>query len=244
MTKNASNDDQRLIHVQAEFDSLADEYRHVHEKNIAVTGESPEYFSEYKIADLAQSVNDRACQKLRILDFGSGIGNSIPYFRKYFPDSELTCADVSARSIEIAQSRFPGAENYVKIDEVIPLPTNSYDIIFSACVFHHIPHDQHTYWLGELSRIAKSNGTLAIYEHNPLNPLTVRAVNTCPLDVNAKLIVAKQMKSTILQSGWRQAEVAYKVFFPSMLARMRGLERRLEWLAFGAQYRVLARRAL
>jgi SAM-dependent methyltransferase len=228
--------------MRAEFDLLADEYHVVHRKNIAITGEAPEYFSEYKIADLATSLQRLKLPHAAILDFGSGIGNSLPYFRKYFPQSKISCADVSSRSIEIAQARFPGDENYLLIGQNIPLPTGSHDVVFSACVFHHIPHEEHLHWLTELRRVTKPGGVLAIYEHNPLNPLTLRAVNTCPLDVNAHLIRSGVMRDRARKSGWASAKIAYKIFFPSALGKLRPLEDHLEWLALGAQYRMLAQK--
>ncbi|HEX2545415.1 MAG TPA: class I SAM-dependent methyltransferase [Ramlibacter sp.] len=228
--------------LRAEFDLLADEYHEQHKANVAITGEGPEYFAEYKIADLAALVRRRGLQSAQILDFGSGIGNSIPYFRKYFGQSRMHCADVSSRSIEIAGKRFPGGEKYILIDRGIPLPDQSQDIVFSACVFHHIPHDEHLHWLNELRRVTKPGGLLAIYEHNPLNPLTVRAVNTCPLDVNAKLIRARTMRRRALDGGWVDAEIDFKLFFPSMLRSLRPLEAKLGWLGLGGQYRLAARR--
>ncbi|MBB4571687.1 class I SAM-dependent methyltransferase [Rhizobium leucaenae] len=238
-TDKKTSGDARL---QAEFDLLADEYHTVHKENIAITGEAPEYFSEYKIADLATWVNRMNVPSATILDFGSGIGNSLPYFRKHFPASKINCADVSSRSIEIAQSRFPGNEEYLLIDRSIPLPTASQDVVFSACVFHHIPHEEHLHWLAELRRVTKPGGVLAIYEHNPLNPLTLQAVNTCPLDVNAHLIRGGVMRRRARKSGWASAQVAYKVFFPAALGKLRPLEQHLEWLGLGAQYRMLARK--
>lgn len=227
----------------AEFDSLADHYHAQHSINIAVSGESPEYFSEYKIADLANLSAEKPFPHNHILDFGCGIGNSVPYFRKYFPTSEICCSDVSSRSIEIAKYRNPGSESYVLIREDIPLPTNSQDVIFSACVFHHIPHEKHHYWLSELHRVARPGALIVIYEHNPLNPLTVHAVNTCPLDVNAHLIRARTMRRRALQSGWNNAKIDYRVFFPSALKSLRPLERHLSWLGLGAQYRLTAYKA-
>jgi SAM-dependent methyltransferase len=227
--------------LRAEFDLLADEYHEQHTANIAITGEGPEYFAEYKIADLAALVCRRGLPSGDILDFGSGIGNSLPYFRKYFGGSSLSCADVSARSMEIALARFPGSEKYVLVDRSIPVPDQSQDIVFSACVFHHISHDEHLHWLAELHRITRPGGLLAIYEHNPLNPLTVRAVNTCPLDVNARLIRGSVLRQRARSSGWANAEVDYKLFFPAALKPLRPLEKHLEWCGLGAQYRVIAR---
>ena len=63
----------------AEFDQFADEYDRQHRANIAVTGEGPEYFSEYKIRELRALIGDGVKS---ILDFGSGTGNSLPFFQK------------------------------------------------------------------------------------------------------------------------------------------------------------------
>ena len=40
--------EESVSQMKAEFDLLADEYRNVHTANVAITGEAPEYFSEYK----------------------------------------------------------------------------------------------------------------------------------------------------------------------------------------------------
>ncbi|KJH87244.1 SAM-dependent methyltransferase [Pseudomonas fluorescens] len=226
--------------MRAEFDSLADEYHDKHKENIAITGEDPEFFSEYKIADLAAFVRLRKLPADSILDFGSGIGNSVPFFRNYFPDAVLHCGDVSGRSIEIAKTRFPGDEKYTLIGDTIPLASESQDIVFSACVFHHIPHEDHRHWLEELRRVTRPGGLLVIYEHNPFNPLTVRAVNTCPLDVNAKLIAGRTMGKRAESAAWKDAQVTYRVFFPSMFSFLRPIEKYLGWLALGAQYRMTA----
>lgn len=69
------------------------------------------------------------------MDFGSGIGNSILYFREFFSQSKLTCADVSTKSIEISKKRFPGDEEYIEITNKIPVKDEGYDAVFTACVF-------------------------------------------------------------------------------------------------------------
>ena len=138
---------------------------------------SPEYFSEYKIRELCLIANRQGETPSSVFDFGSGIGNSIPYFREYFAGATLTCGDVSSRSIELSKSRYPGDETYTLIEgDRIPIENDSFDLTFSACVFHHIPHRDHTRWFRELFRITRSGGMIVVFEHNPLNPLTVQAV--------------------------------------------------------------------
>lgn len=230
--------------MRAEFDRFADEYEHLHRQNIWITGEGPDYFSSYKIAEFAGFVGDLNRQGTKILDFGAGIGNSIPFFRKFFPLAELTCADPSARSLELSRSRFPGAERYTVLTETaIPHEAGAFDLAFSACVFHHIASDEHRRWLEELHRVTRPGGLLTIFEHNPLNPLTVQAVNTCPFDENAVLIGASALRRTLEEAGWRDPVARYHVFFPRALAALRPFEKHLAGLPLGGQYSMTAHRS-
>ncbi len=224
-----------------EFDHFAEEYYDLHSKNIALSGEPPEYFAEYKIIDIATQLQASGAAPRTILDFGSGVGNSVAYFRKYFPMSNLTCADVSERSLDLSRKLYPGSERYVRIDENhLPFLDNSFDVIFSACVFHHITHDEHVHWLSELYRVAAPGGKLFIFEHNPLNPLTVSAIRTCPFDKNAELIYGRTFAGRVANARWSNVKVRYRIFFPRMLRILRGLERFFYFVPVGAQYYVSA----
>jgi len=231
---------------QAEFDRFADEfaYRDMRARNISASGESPDFFDEYKIKDAALALQAGDAAVATILDFGSGVGNSVPYFRKYFPDAALTCADVSARCLDLARARHPGGERYAQIvDDHLPLADGAFDVVFSACVFHHIDHAAHAHWLAELHRVAAEGGTLFIFEHNPWNPLTAAAIRACPLDENAQLIGARTFARRIAAAGWVDVKVRFRIFFPRGLARLRGLEPYLAAVPLGAQYYVMGRKA-
>jgi ubiquinone/menaquinone biosynthesis C-methylase UbiE len=225
----------------AEFDRFADEYHLMLEKSIAITGEKPEFFHEYKIKALVRLAQQRNVRPESILDFGSGIGNSTPFFRREFPTAELANADVSQRSLDIAESRFAHLATGLRIeDSRIPVKDNTFDIAFSACVFHHIAHEEHTGWLRELRRVTRNGGMLTIFEHNPLNPLTVRTVYRCPFDENALLIKAKEFVARCRESGWKDPKVQYHLFFPHALSALRTLEPYLSNVPFGGQYSVTA----
>lgn len=229
---------------EAEFDKFADEYHASLKAGIAISGESPEYFSEYKIADIAREcpLQARAADaSVQVLDFGAGIGNSVPYVSRHFASAKLTCLDLSQRSLEVAERRFAGQARYVRFDGGhIPFADNHFDIAYAMCVFHHISHADHPAVLRELNRVIKPGGSLFIFEHNPFNPLTVRVVNNCPFDENAHLIRAAQMKRRMLDGGFSRAQARYRVFFPHLLRSLRPLERALAWLPLGGQYYVRA----
>ncbi|MGF6374121.1 ubiquinone/menaquinone biosynthesis C-methylase UbiE [Paraburkholderia sp. RAU6.4a] len=226
---------------KAEFDSFADEYLSLHARNIAASGEGPEFFAEYKIRDIAEEMTRRDALPARMLDFGSGVGTSIPWVKRYLPDAQLTCADVSERSLEVAHSRFPDSSRFVHFDgHTLPFEQGEFNLAYAMCVFHHIDHAEHVHLLGELKRVVGPRGTVVIFEHNPLNPLTVRAVNTCEFDVNAKLITARNMKRACVDAGFSDVVVRFRIFFPHMLAKLRPLEKYLTHVPLGAQYAVYA----
>jgi SAM-dependent methyltransferase len=226
---------------RAEFDRFADEYEQQHARNICVSGESPEYFARYKVQDVARLCAGRT--PTRILDFGAGVGASVPHWREAFPQASLTCVDVSPRSLAIASERHPGAAAYRVFDgATLPFAAGSFDIAFAACVFHHIDAARQVPLLSELRRVLAEDGRLFIFEHNPLNPLTRHAVNTCPFDENAVLIGARTLRARAQAAGFEQVRIAYRVFFPGPLRRLRAAERWLERVPLGAQYRLCAER--
>ena len=94
--------------------------------------------------------------------------------------------------------------------------------------------------MAEIRRVLKPSGLLFVFEHNPLNPLTRHAVDTCPFDENAVLIRAPKMRRRVLDAAFADATINYRIFFPHALRGLRGLEPRLTWLPLGAQYYVRA----
>jgi SAM-dependent methyltransferase len=232
--------------LDAEFDRFADEYQADHTRNIRLSGENPEFFASYKIADVHRAIGtaERAAP-LKILDFGAGVGNSIGPFRRYFPASELTCLDVSKRSLAIAKSRFADDAVFQAFDgHRIPFESESFDLVFTACVFHHIPQPLQPGLLREILRVLRQDGHFFLFEHNPLNPLTRRAVDTCPFDENAVLIRARKMRTLMRDAGFAKTDLVYRIFFPRMFSRLRPLERFLTMVPLGAQYYVHARKTL
>ncbi|WP_236613029.1 class I SAM-dependent methyltransferase [Sphingobium quisquiliarum] len=177
----------------------------------------------------------------RILDFGAGIGNSLKPMRQAFPNAHISCLDVSERSLDLCREKLSEQVSFHVYDgQHMPAAMGSFDLIFTACVFHHIPEDLHVQLLGQIRRHLSPGGVFTLFEHNPWNPLTRHAVANCPFDENAVLISAPEMKRRLVKAGFDRVRMNYRIFFPGALAALRPLERSLTWLPFGAQYSLMA----
>ena len=226
----------------AEFDKFALDYLAAHQKNLRISGEAPDYFARYKIDELQRIWKaGRLAQPRAILDFGAGVGNSLPHLARAFPGARITGLDVSAKSLSVAGRRFPGAAELVCYDgRDIPLPEAGVDLIFSSCVFHHIDADEHVAIFRRLKRVLAPGGRMVIFEHNPVNPVTRYIVATCEFDENAVLIPAGTFRARQRAAGFERVGVAYTGFFPAGLKALRPLERLMTGLPVGAQYYTLA----
>ena len=113
-------------------------------QNIRVTGEESEYFAEYKIRDLKRVSTELKLLPNNILDFGTGVGNSIPFLVKYFKDTKIHGVDFSEKSLALARNRFGSLAEFNLFDgEFLPYTNELFDIALAACVFHHIPFKKH-----------------------------------------------------------------------------------------------------
>jgi SAM-dependent methyltransferase len=224
---------------QAEFDRFADEYLATHTQNLKISGEQPDYFARYKIDELLRRWTKEARpQPGAVLDFGCGIGASLPLLQQAFPAARITGLDVSERSLAIARARAPAGVTLAAYDggADIPLGAASFDLIFTACVFHHIDPGHHAALLASLKSLLKPGGVLCVFEHNPLNPVTRYIVATCPFDENAVLIPGATLKARLSAAGFPRVRIRYTGFFPAALSALRPLEPSMGAVPLGAQY--------
>ena len=227
----------------AEFDGYARGYRDIHTRSVAVTGENSDYYSRYKIEEIARSHETNAA--LAILDFGCGDGNSEVHFENTFPACRVFGVDVSEESLRTARRRGLSRSRFAAFDgTTIPCPDASFDLVFAACVFHHVQGDRRPGILRELRRVLKRGGSLAVFEHNPYNVLTREMVRRCPFDGNAALIAARQLRKSIVCAGFDDIRTRYTLFLPryGFVKPLIFIERVLSPWPLGAQYYILARR--
>jgi hypothetical protein len=82
---------------------------------------------------------------------------------------------------------------------------------------------------------------IALFEHNPLNPLTRKAVRGCKFDRDAELLGRRETARLLTEAGLFPRR-RYIEFFPRESGLLRRIEVRLGWLPLGAQYVVFAHR--
>lgn len=232
------------------FDKFAKNYDEGHAKAVKLSGLSTSYFHEYKVREVFNYLCMLGLEKdnLNILNYGCGTGNSERYLREYFPNASVYSIDVSAKSIETA------IEDNKDIDDLhfsvfdgqnIPFD-KSFDVIFVANVFHHIPHKEHENILKNIHEKLKINGLLFLFELNPLNPLTLWVAfnNDYKFDKNAKLLNPLYANRALSKSGFVDKKIRYTVFFPGFLSSLIHYEKYLHKLPIGAHYYYIARKTV
>lgn len=211
----------------AKFDAYADDYERLHAANVAITGEETDYFARYKVDCLSRA---GVAASERILDFGCGIGNvTAPLCERF---SDVHGFEPSRVSADRAQQRAPAAKIYSDWPAV---PQAQFSVAVLSCVLHHVPLAQRADVLAQVMQALVPGGRLFVFEHNPLNPLTRRAVNSCPFDDDAILLWPWEQRRLLREAGFDDVSLDYIVFFPRPLAFLRPLEPKLSWLAAGAQ---------
>lgn len=118
-----------------------------------------------------------------------------------------------------------------------PFAGGSFDLVFAVCVLHHVaPGAERDALVGEMARLARPGGLVAIWEHNPWNPLTRRVVARCPFDRDAVLLSPGEARRLLRRAGLTRVESRYGLFFPWRGRGWRRAERLLAQVPLGAQF--------
>lgn len=216
----------------SEFDAYAGSYEEDHRSSIAASGEDPAYFHDYKVACLARK---GVSEDGPLLDFGCGIGNLTERFVTHY--REVHGFDPSPRSIEKAKERAPGARFHDKIDT---LPQDHFATAVLSGVLHHVAPKNRFEVLRTVRQTLRPGGRIVVFEHNPLNPVTRRAVANCAFDDDAILLWPWEARLALEYAGFASVDLEYIVFFPRPLAFLRPFEPRLSKVMLGAQMMLVA----
>jgi SAM-dependent methyltransferase len=238
-----SSDQPRAPTQAQDFNAYRDSYREEVQNAISFSGQSPEFFVQAKARHLLE-LAERQCgdpSELDVLDVGCGVGETDRFLDGRF--RRLVGADISGELLERAREQNPWAE-YLSYGPADPLPVDSesFDLSFAICVLHHVPPADRERFVAELVRVTKPGGIVAIFEHNPFNPLTRLSVRNCVFDEGVVLLSRRGTRRLLAGQGLDPVAARYIVFFTRPGSRRERAERALGRVPAGAQYYVAARR--
>jgi len=202
--------------LDVDFDRYASGYVDDVDRSVSFTGRNSAFYARRKVELLEEIVQQgsRSLEGLSLLDVGCGTGTTdrllAPRVRS------LHGVDVSAEMLVRARQNVPEAQFSWYDGATLPFDDGSFDVVVAICVLHHVPLSQRDRVVSEMVRVCRSEGFVAVFEHNPYNPLTRHAVNTCELD--------------------RDAEHRHYLFSPLGGRSGRSLDRHLRKIPLGGQY--------
>lgn len=199
-------------------------------------GESS-YYLRQKVKLLSRELT--YAKPCRILDFGCGIGQAVPFLLEAFSPESLVCTDESKESLNVLREAFPTVRA-VGLQEV---EDEAFDLIFVANVLHHIEPKLRHDVVRDLCRRLRPQGIVAVFEHNPLNPITRRIVSNCSFDEGVILLSKSETEGYFSDiDGMSIMKSGYCLFTPEPLKRLNWIDSLLRKVPLGGQHFVLAQR--
>jgi SAM-dependent methyltransferase len=234
-----------------DFDDVAAGYAQEVDRAVAFSGQAQGFFLDLKARQIEEAIRDRLGEpsEVRALEVGCGPGLMQLRLRQcvgrlWGMDLSLGCLAQACRAGQAGQA---GAQARAKAGDQFglvagdgmsaPFAGGSFDLVFAVCVLHHVPPGgRRDALVGEMARLARPGGLVAIWEHNPWNPLTRRVVARCPFDRDAALLSLAETRRLLRRAGLSRVESRYGLFFPWRGRGWRRAERLLAQVPLGAQF--------
>ena len=225
----------------SEFDVYRDTYRDEVEQALPFGAMDLDRFTSAKADQLVELASRclGAPGGLTALDVGCGTGETDRFLAGAF--GSLHGADISEGLLNRAREANPGVEYRHYEPGRLPYEGDTFDLAFCVNVMHHVPPREWPAFVADMGRITRRGGIVAVFEHNPLNPLTRRVVSRCAFDEDAVLLRRRRAEQLLEGAGLLPAEGAYILFLPVGAGWARAAERPLRWVPLGAQYYVAGR---
>jgi SAM-dependent methyltransferase len=226
--------------VAPEFDRVGETYQAAVDEAISFAGQEHDFYVEAKARRLVELARRRLGRgRVAALDVGCGVG----LFDRHVSSSfELSGVDVSPVMVEQARAANAEVEYAVSEPGRLPHEDGRFDLAFAVCVLHHVDRADRLPLVREMARVVRPGGLVAVFEHNPLNPLTQRVVRGCAFDEDVELLPRRELASLLRAAGLEDMTGEYLLFFPWRGRLFEAAERTLTGLPLGAQYVVAGRR--
>lgn len=223
-----------------DFNIHRQRYREEVEQSFRFIGKDVDFFAKLKAGHLIDAVarHDGDVHQARLLDVGCGVGVTDSFLAGQV--RSLTGVDL-AEGMVMEASAVNMSVNYACCDGTrMPFADGTFDVSFAICVFHHVPVPLRVPLLREMRRVTRRGGLVAIFEHNPWNPLTRLAVARCALDDDAELLTMGETRALLHSVGLRLVDRRYIVWTPFDSPMARRVEGWLRSIPMGAQFVVVA----
>lgn len=228
--------DTKEVEQVVDFDEHATVYEDEVDRSVAFTRRNSAFFARRKVEVLEDITRARVgpLSSLSVLDVGCGTGTTDRLLAPRV--HHLAGVDISEAMLTKASDAVPEAEYRWYDGEKLPFQDEAFDVVITICVLHHVAVSNRLKFVNELVRVTRKGGVAVIVEHNPLNPLTRHAVNSCELDEDAVLLHARQSMSLLKETAEADPSLCYFLFSPVGGGFGRVLDRCLHRLPLGGQY--------
>jgi SAM-dependent methyltransferase len=228
----------------AEFDAYAPDYdAGMSDPLKRLLGADADQYLAVKVRWLRKDLSDFE-PRPALLDFGCGEGAFLRLWAAGGDTGPLHGCDVSQGMIEEARRRWSPGHSPPDLRLIagahVPFAEGSMAVVVACAVFHHIPPPDRPAAFREMLRVLRPGGRAYVFEHNPLNPLTVLVVNRTPIDRNAILLRAQASVAGLHEAGAVGARVRYIHFTPPRLRALAIVDSLLARCPLGAGYVVRA----
>jgi len=226
--------------MSPEFDRVGETYEAAVDEAISFAGQEHDFYLEVKARRLGELVRRHLGPgRPAALDVGCGPGLFDRHVAAAF---ELHGVDVSPAMVEQARETNPEVGYAVSEPGRLPYDDGRFDLAFAVCVLHHVERADRLPLVRETARVVRPGGLVAVFEHNPLNPLTRRVVRDCAFDEDVELLPRRELEGLLRAAGLEVVSAHYLLFFPWRGRLFEAAERLLAGVPLGAQYVVAARR--
>ena len=228
--------------MTADFDDHAHSYRAEVSRSVSFTGQGVEFYARSKAQRLLDVISRHLGdpREQTLLDVGCGPGVTDSFLTDHV--GRLIGVDSSTEVLQEAAARNPAVEYREDDGRHLGVADGSVDVAFAICVLHHVPPPDRAAFAAQLAVAVRPGGLVAIFEHNPLNPLTRVAVSRCEFDEGVSLLRAGEVVRLLRGAHLQLLERRYLQFTPIDQPWARALDLRLGRVPLGAQHYAVARR--
>jgi len=227
---------------QSEFDCFADDYERVHDRTLPPGAKSRDFLLQ-KAGMVKRWAKERFKGRgpLSVLDFGCSTGRLLAAIADEEWCQSLTGVDPSAVSLQTARQALSGKSKPVALARKLADlgGERRYDLLLMFNVMHHIPSKNRLNLVRQMGGVLKQDGVLAVWEHNPFNPMTRLLVALSPMDEHAQLISRRRVVELMQECGFSCVDSRFVNCFPpqmSSIAVVAWLEDALSGAPVGTQY--------